>query len=98
MPRPNNNLNQVRNAERFFPVRIRVARGRLGRDRQYYDMCQWLDEQIGVVNWFHVEEHLPALIDRFSLAVWINGEWPHGGDARTHKSDMGWVGDLHRTR
>lgn len=107
--------NQARDAERYFPVRIRVARDKLGRDRQYQDMCQWLDEQIGVANWFHVEERLPTLpdtllfyfvavvdaqvfIDRFSCGVWMQGEWPHGGAARSNESDMRWVGDLHRTR
>lgn len=63
MQRPNSHRDQARDAERYFPVRIRVARGKLGRDRQYQEMCQWLDEQIGAANWFHVEERLPALPD-----------------------------------
>jgi hypothetical protein len=40
-----------------------VARDRLGRDRQYQDMCRWLDEQIGPAKWWHLEERLPTLPD-----------------------------------
>jgi hypothetical protein len=115
MQRPNSQRDQARDAERYFPVRIRVARDRLGRDRQYEEMCRWLDEQIGPARWFHVEERLPTLpdtllfyfvavadaqafIDRLTCGVWIKGEWPHDGTARTDETDMGWVGDLHRTR
>jgi hypothetical protein len=91
MQRPNSHRDQARDAERHFGVRIRVARDRLGRDRQYQDMCQWLDEQIGANRWWHVEERLPTLdtmrfyfcdvsdaqafVDRFSCGVWIAGEW-----------------------
>jgi hypothetical protein len=59
----NSHRDQARDAERYFPVRIRVARDGLGRDRQYQDMCQWLDEQIGPAKWWHLEERLPTLPD-----------------------------------
>jgi hypothetical protein len=65
MQRPNSHRDQVRDAERYFPVRIRVARGQLSRDKQYETMCQWLDEQIGANCWFHLEERLPAMPDTF---------------------------------
>jgi len=39
-----------------------------------------------------------AFVDRFSCGVWIAGEWPHGGAARSDESDMRWVADLHKTR
>jgi hypothetical protein len=47
-------------AERYFPVRIRIARDRLGRDRQYEDMCRWLGDDIGPNRWWHADERLPA--------------------------------------
>ena len=47
MPRPNTYRDQARDAERYFPVRIRVARDQLGRDKQYEMMARWCDEQFG---------------------------------------------------
>jgi hypothetical protein len=115
MPRPNSHRDQARDAERYFSIRIRVARDQLGRDKQYELMARWCDEQFSAIRWFHVEERLPTLpdtllfyfvavadvqafIDRFSCGVWVKGEWPHGGAARSDESDMRWVGDLHKTR
>ena len=63
MPRPNTYKDQARDAERYFPVRIRVARDQLGRDKQYELMARWCDEQIGPARWFHVEERVPTLPD-----------------------------------
>jgi hypothetical protein len=37
----------AREAARYFAVRIKVARDQLGRDRQYDDMCCWLDASTG---------------------------------------------------
>jgi hypothetical protein len=39
-----------------------------------------------------------AFIDRFSCGLWIKGNWPYGGNARTDESDMRQVGDMQRTR
>lgn len=63
MPRPDTHRDQAHDAERYFPVRIRVASDKLRRDRQYQDMCQWLDEQIGPAKWWQLEERLPTLPD-----------------------------------
>jgi hypothetical protein len=52
-----------RDAERYFPVRIRVARDRLGRERQYDDMHRWLDANIGPGRYWFVGERLPPLPD-----------------------------------
>jgi len=53
MNRPNNYRQTARTAEHYFPVRIRVARNRLGYDRHYLDMCRWLDASIGPDRWWH---------------------------------------------
>lgn len=63
MQRPNSYRLQKRDAEQYFPVRIRVARDQLGRERQYDEMRRWLDEAFGVGHWWHVEERLPTLPD-----------------------------------
>jgi hypothetical protein len=65
--RPNSHRTISRDAERYFPVRIRVARDQLGRDRQYDDMRRWLDEAIGLNRWWHVEGRLPGLPD----TIWL---------------------------
>ena len=46
MQRPNSQRVVSRDAERYFPVRIRVSRDRLGREREYDDMRRWLDANI----------------------------------------------------
>jgi hypothetical protein len=63
MRRPNSYRQQKRDAEQFFPVRIRVARDQLGRERQNEDMRRWLDDAIGLGRWWHVEERLLTLPD-----------------------------------
>jgi hypothetical protein len=47
MRRPNSYRVMARDAERYFPVRIRVDRDQLGREQQYDTMTRWLDHQIG---------------------------------------------------
>ncbi len=59
MQRPNNYRVQARDAERYFPVRIRIARDRLGRDHQFENMCRWLDTQIGPGRYWHAGERSP---------------------------------------
>ena len=63
MQRPNSHRATSRDAERYFPVRIRVARDQLGFQRQYDDMRRWIDANIGVGRWWHVSERLPPLPD-----------------------------------
>jgi len=65
MQRMNSHHATASDAERCFPVRIRVARDRLGRDRQYENMCRWLDTGIGPNRWWHADERLPAHPDTF---------------------------------
>lgn len=60
MQRPSSFRQQKRDAERYFPVRIRVARDQLGRERQYDEMRRWLNHAIGLNRWWHVEERLPT--------------------------------------
>jgi hypothetical protein len=114
MPRPNSHKDHARDVERYFPVRIRVARDQLGRDKQCELMARWCDEQFGPARWFHVEERLPTLPDTllFYFVAIADAQayidrfscgvwvvgWPHGTAARTDETDMSWIGDLHRTR
>jgi hypothetical protein len=63
MLRPNSQRVVSRDAERYFPVRIRVARDRLGRERQYDDMRRWLDANIGPRRYWFGGERLPPLPD-----------------------------------
>ncbi|HEX4112582.1 MAG TPA: hypothetical protein VH020_08610 [Stellaceae bacterium] len=63
MQRPNNYRVQARDAERYFPVRIRVARDQLGRERQFDEMRRWLDQQIGAGRHWHVAERSPPWPD-----------------------------------
>lgn len=63
MRRPNSHRQQKFDAERYFPVRIRVARDELARDHQYDDMRRWLDEAIGANRWWHVMERPPPMPD-----------------------------------
>lgn len=65
MQRPNSHRVMVREAERYFPVRIRVARDRLGRDHLFEDMTRWLDQHIGPGRHFLVAERQPLLPDCF---------------------------------
>jgi hypothetical protein len=59
--RPNSYRAMARDAEQYFPVRIRVARDQLGRERQYDEMRRWLDQQTGPGRHWHIAERLPTL-------------------------------------
>ncbi len=63
MHRPNNYRVQARDAERYFPVRIRIARDWLGRDHEFEKICWWLDAQIGPGRYWHVGERSPPFPD-----------------------------------
>ncbi|HEX4113779.1 MAG TPA: hypothetical protein VH020_14700 [Stellaceae bacterium] len=63
MQRPNNYRVQARDAEAHFPVRIRVARDQIARERQYDEMRRWLDQQIGPTRHWHVGERSPPWPD-----------------------------------
>jgi hypothetical protein len=53
----------ARDAEKYFPVRIRVARDQLGRDRLFNDMTRWLDQHIGQSRYWFGSERPPLLPD-----------------------------------
>jgi hypothetical protein len=63
MQRPNSYRVQSRDAERYFPVRIRVEHGQVSRDRQYDQMRRWLDANIGVGRWWNTAERLNSVPD-----------------------------------
>jgi hypothetical protein len=63
MQRPNSHRAVSGEAERYFPERIRVARDRLGREREYDDTRRWLDANIGPGRYWFVGERLPPLPD-----------------------------------
>jgi len=72
-PRSNSHRAISQDAELHFPVRIRIARDQLGRERKYDMMHRWLDHHIGPGRYWFVGQRgdgpLPETIRFYFVAV-----------------------------